>query len=76
MFSDTPLGVVAGPSRFSDPALEYAVLYVAETSRCAQVETVVRDRFAHRTYPTLQRAETEQRSLVSLRAMTTRRLLA
>lgn len=75
MFSATPLGLVPSPSRFSDPALEYAVLYAANTPRCAMVETIVRDRFAHRARPALQRVEIDGRSLVSLRGTTTLQLL-
>ena len=51
------------------------MLYAAETSRCAMIETFVRDRFAHRARPALQRIEIETRSLVSLRGTATLRLL-
>jgi len=51
------------------------VLYAAETPRTAIVETIVRDRFAHRSRPELQRVEIEGRSLVSLRATATLQLL-
>ena len=44
-FADRPLGCVPAPSRFSDPALEYAVLYVGSSVRCALWEALLRDRF-------------------------------
>lgn len=44
-FADRPLGCVPAPSRFSDPALGYAVLYVGSSVRCALREALLRDRF-------------------------------
>lgn len=40
-----PLGIEVSPSRFSDPLLQYAVLYAAQNLRCAFAEVVLRDRF-------------------------------
>lgn len=44
----TPLAAVPVPSRFSDPRARYAVLYAAETVRCAFWETLGRGRDHHR----------------------------
>ena len=43
-----PLGTVPSASRFSDPAGNYAVLYVAESVRCGFWEAVARNRFTRR----------------------------
>ena len=45
----TPLAAAPAPSRFSDPRADYAVLYAAETIRCAFWETLGRNRFARRS---------------------------
>lgn len=44
-FAADPLGCVPSPSRFSDPAGDYAVLYAGHTVRCALWETLLRDDF-------------------------------
>ena len=44
----SPLGAVPKPSRFSDPAAGYSVLYAAETLECAFWEAIGRGRFTHR----------------------------
>lgn len=44
----TPLAAVPVPSRFRDPQARYAVLYAAETVRCAFWETLGRNGFARR----------------------------
>ena len=51
----TPLAAVPAPSRFSDPRTRYAVLYAAETVRCAFWETLGRNRFARRKHRELPR---------------------
>lgn len=44
----TPLNAVPAPSRFSDPAGNYAVLYGAETVQCCLWEAVVRNSLTRR----------------------------
>lgn len=61
-----PLGAVPAPSRFSDPAGIYALLYAAETVRCCFWEAVVRDRFTRRHLRELPRTDIDARLLVSL----------
>ena len=62
----TPLAAVPAPSRFSDPRSGYAVLYAAETVRCAFWETLGRNRFARRRRRELPRAEAESALVVSI----------
>lgn len=62
----TPLAAVPAPSRFSDPRARYAVLYGAETVRCAFWETLGRNRFARRRRRELPRAEVESALIVSI----------
>ena len=62
----TPLAAVPAPSRFSDPRAGYAVLYAAETVRCAFWETLGRNRFARRRRRELPRAEAESALVVSI----------
>ena len=62
----TPLAAVPAPSRFSDPQARYAVLYAAETVRCAFWETLGRNRFARRRRRELPRADAESALVVSL----------
>ena len=63
---DTPLVAVPTPSRFSDPHARYAVLYAAETVRCAFWETLGRNRFARRRRRDLPRADAESALVVSV----------
>ena len=62
----TPLEAVPAPSRFSDPRGCYAVLYAAETVRCAFWETLGRNRFARRRRRELPRADVESALVVSI----------
>ena len=62
----TPLAAVPAPSRFSDSQGRYAVLYAAETVRCAFWETLGRNRFARRRRRELPRAEAESALVVSI----------
>jgi hypothetical protein len=66
-----PLGAVPAPSRFSDPAGKYAVLYAAEAVRCSFWEALARNRFARRKRRVLPRADVETRLVVSLRSTRT-----
>lgn len=70
-----PLGVVPRPSRFSDTAGEYAVLYAAEAVRCAFWEALARNRFTRRNRRELPRADVGARLVVSLRSNDALRLL-
>lgn len=63
-----PLGAVPAPSRFGDPAGEYAVFYAAEAVRCAFWEALARNRFTRRKRRELPRADVEARLVVSLRS--------
>ena len=60
----TPLGAVPAPSRFSDPNLQYSVLYGATTIDCALWEGVIRDRFDLQPVRALPRVDLEYRDLV------------
>jgi hypothetical protein len=60
----TPLGAMPAPSRFSDPHLQYSVLYGATTIDCALWEGVIRDRFDLQPIRKLPRADLECRHLV------------
>ena len=62
----TPLAAVPAPSRFSDPRGRYAVLYAAETVRCAFWETLGRNRFARRRRRELPRADAGSALVVSV----------
>ena len=61
-----PLAAVPTPSRFSDPQGRYAVLYGAETVRCAFWETLGRNRFARRRQRELPRSDVDARLVVSV----------
>lgn len=63
-----PLGAVPAPSRFSDPAGRFAVLYAAEAVRCSFWEALARNRFTRRKRRELPRADVEARLVVSLRS--------
>jgi len=60
----TPLGAVPAPSRFSDPNLQYSVLYGATTIDCALWEGVIRDRFDLQPVREVPRVDLECRDLV------------
>ncbi len=47
-FKESPLGTSAADSRFCSRSARYSVLYASPDFTTAFVETVVRDRFAHR----------------------------
>ena len=61
-----PLDAVPAPSRFSNPAGAYAVLYAAETVRCCFWEAVVRNRLTRSQRRDLPRADIDVRLVVSL----------
>ena len=63
-----PLTAVPAPSRFGDPRARYAVLYAAQSVRCAFWETLGRNRFARRRQRELPRSEAEARLVVSVRS--------
>jgi hypothetical protein len=68
-----PLGAVPAPSRFSDPNLQYSVLYGATTINCTLWEGVIRDRFDLQPVRELPRVDLECRDLVLFNS--TRQLL-
>ncbi len=61
-----PLTAVPAPSRFSDPAGAYAVLYAAESVRCCFWEAVVRNRLTRNQRSELPRADIQVRDVVCL----------
>ena len=63
---DRPLDAVPAPSRFSDPAGNYAVLYASEAVRCCFWEAVVRNRLTRRQRRELPRADIDAKLVVSL----------
>lgn len=65
---EQPLGAVPSPSRFGDPAGQYAVLYAAESLRCSFWEALGCNRFTRRKNRELPRSEVDDRVLVTLRA--------
>lgn len=71
----TPLAAMPAPSRFSDPQMRYAVLYAAESVRCAFWETLGRNRFARRRRRSLPRSEVDARLVVSIHSADTLALL-
>ena len=66
-----PLSAVPAPSRFSDPAGAYAVLYAAEAVRCSFWEALARNRFTRRTRREIPRAEVAARLIVAFCATET-----
>ena len=62
----TPLAAVPAPSRFGDPRGRYAVLYAADSVRCAFWETLGRNRFTRRRRRKLPRSEAEARLVASI----------
>ena len=64
----TPLGMVPAPSRFSDPAGKFALLYAADAVRCSFWEALARNRFDRRKRRELPRSDVESRVVVSLRS--------
>lgn len=64
----TPLGTGIAPSRFSDPAGKFAVLYAADSVPCAFWESMVRDRFTRMKRRRLSKHEVRTRLVVMLRS--------
>lgn len=60
------LSAVPTPSRFSDPQGRYAVLYAAESVRCAFWETLGRNRFVRRQRREMPRFEVDSQLVVSI----------
>lgn len=65
-YRGSPLGIVPTPSRFSDPDLQYAVLYATAAVRCTFWEVLGRNRFTRRRRRQLPRSDVDARMLVSL----------
>lgn len=63
-----PLNAVPTPSRFSDPAGQYAVLYVTESVRCGFWEALARNRFTRRRRRQMPRSDVESRLVVEIRS--------
>lgn len=70
-YRDHPLGSVAVPSRFGDPAGRYSVLYAAEAVRCVFWEALARNRFTRRKRRELPRSDVDERLVVSIRSTET-----
>lgn len=67
--STGPLTAVSAPSRFSDPAGNFAVLYGAESVACRLWEAVVRDRLTLRWTRQITRSLVTSRNVVSFSSM-------
>ena len=63
-----PLDAVATPSRFSDPAGRYSILYVTAAVRCGFWEALARNRFTRRTRREIPRSDVESRLVVAIRS--------
>ena len=61
----TPLKAIPAPSRFSDPAGNYVVLYGSETVPCSLWEAVVRNRLTRRQRRVIPRSGITYRLVVS-----------
>ena len=64
----TPLNAIPTPSRFSDPAGNYAVLYGSETVPCSLWEAVVRNRLTRRLPRVIPRPGITYRLVVSFQS--------
>ncbi len=64
----TPLNAIPAPSRFSDPAGNYAVLYGAETVPCCLWEVVVRNSLTRRQRRVIPRSGITYRLVVSFQS--------
>ncbi len=64
----TPLNAIPAPSRFSDPAGNYTVLYGAETVPCCLWEVVVRNRLTRRQRRVIPRSGITYRLVVSFQS--------
>lgn len=65
-FLKTPLGVSRGDSRFVSSEDGYRVLYAAPEFATALIETVLRDRFVHKSKRQLRLPEITERAWVSV----------
>ena len=64
----TPLNAIPAPSRFSDPAGNFAVLYGAETLPCSLWEAVVRNSLTRRQRRVIPRPVITYRLVVSFQS--------
>ncbi len=64
----TPLNAIPAPSRFSDPAGNFAVLYGAETLPCSLWEAVVRNSLTRRLPRVIPRPSITYRLVVSFQS--------
>ena len=64
----TPLNAIPAPSRFSDPARNFAVLYGAETVPCSLWEAVVRNSLTRRQRRVIPRPSITSRLVVSFQS--------
>lgn len=64
--SSRPLDAVPTPSRFSDPAGHYSVLYVTVAVRCGFWEALARNRFTPRRRREIPRSDVESRVVVTI----------
>lgn len=66
--ANSPLGAVPAPSRFSDPAGNFAVLYGAETVSCCLWEAIVRNSLTRRLPRVLPQSVITSRRVVSFQS--------
>ena len=62
----TPLGMGFGKTRFSSPSNAFQLLYIAQDSRTAIAEAIIRDRFQYRTKRELLRIEFDHYSITEV----------
>ena len=66
--TNSPLGAIPAPSRFSDPAGNFAVLYGAETVSCCLWEAIVRNSLTRRLPRVLSQSVITSRRVVSFQS--------
>ena len=67
-YKNVPLGMGFGKSRFSSPTDAFKVLYLAQDTRTAIAEVIVRDRFQNRTNRELLIEELDDYSVAAMRS--------
>src|SRR5580693_9456808 len=64
---DSPLGMGFGKTRFSSPKDAFKVLYLAQDTRTAIAETIIRDRFQSKAKRELLEEEFDDYSIAAIR---------
>jgi hypothetical protein len=66
-YKDSPLGMGFGKTRFSSPNDAFKVLYLAQDTRTAIAETIIRDRFQSKAKRELLEEEFDDYSIAAIR---------